>query len=100
MTEGSELFIDNATVLSLTSDGTYLYYSEVVFGGTAPNSWIKRKRLTTGVIETIATLGAQVNAVRHDAETGTLFFLEGGTEANQFKDGALKAITGLGTPIP
>lgn len=63
-----------------------------------PDSWIKRKHLATGGIETIADLAAEVTAVRYEATTGTLFFLEGGTQGNEFKDGALKAIMGLGAP--
>jgi hypothetical protein len=98
---GDEVFIDNATVYSLTSDGTYLYYAEVLYDGpTFVDSWIRRKHLATGAVETIADLAAEVTAVRFDAETGTLFFLEGGTQGNEFRDGALKSIAGLAPPPP
>jgi hypothetical protein len=80
------------SVLSLSTDGTWLYYGE--FGGR-----IGRWNLLTGADETLASGLQQINAVRYDAATSRLYFLEAGSEAAQYKDGALKSIL-IPQPIP
>lgn len=97
-TEGNELYMEGVSVFSLTSDGIYLYYAEVNFGDGSTQSFIKRKHLDTGVIETLATLDVDVTAVRYNPANGNLYFLEGGTADAEYTNGALKMITGVGSP--
>jgi hypothetical protein len=82
-------FVTGVTALSLTSDGTFLYMSEFLTGQ------IIRKNLSTGGIETIAVGLRNPSAVRYDPQSGNLYFLEGGTEGAQYKDGTLKVIVNL-----
>jgi glucose/arabinose dehydrogenase len=56
---------------------------------------IIRKNLSTGGIETIAVGLRNPSAVRYDPQSGNLYFLEGGTEGAQYKDGTLKVIVNL-----
>ena len=84
-----QLLIGNVSSTSVTSDGTFLYYADFSSGR------INRMNLTTGAVETIASGLATPQAVRFDAQSRSLYFLEGGTEGAQFKDGTLKVIPNL-----
>lgn len=75
-------------VTSLTSDGTFLYCAEYF------NDRITRMNLATGAVDTLAE-GPSPTAVRYDARSGKLYFLEGGTEGAHYKDGALRVVTNL-----
>jgi hypothetical protein len=78
-------------VSSLTSAGSHLYYSDFSAGV------IGRFDLQSSspVVEIIAAELAHPLAVRYDAQTESLYFLDSGTSAGQYKDGTLGVITGL-----
>jgi len=79
-------------VLTLTYDGTFLYY-----GDLAGN--LRRRNLLTGAEVTLFSGAGQINAARYDAATQTLYFLCSGTEDAQYKNGSLNSIY-LGPVIP
>jgi len=80
-----ELF-GNKRVGSISFSSDYLYYSDFI-GGT-----LGRINLATKADETIASGLHEPQAVRYDAATNKLYFVEGGTNAAQYKDGTLKVI--------
>jgi sugar lactone lactonase YvrE len=89
----STRLVQQTGVISLTSDGEHLYYAEVLAGQIA------RLDLQTLAVDTIVTQLASPTAVRYQASISSLFFLEGGTAESEFKDGALKVVSGLaGSP--
>lgn len=85
-------FTHSSGILSLTSDGTYLYYSDLA--GT-----IRRRNLATDADEQVTSGEGHVNAVRYEPVSGRLYYLRSGTQDAQFKDGTLSYIT-VNTPIP
>jgi hypothetical protein len=66
---------------AMTSHGEYLYWVHYTQGA------IKRMPLAGGAIERIATAPSALEIVVDD---GAIFWLEGGTPAGDYKDGALK----------
>jgi len=83
-----EAFVDrDAESMSVSS--TYLYYADLA-GGT-----IGRIAISTKADETLAKNLHSPSAVRWDAASAKLYFLEAGTAAAQYKDGTLKVITGI-----
>lgn len=85
----STRLIQQTGVISLTSDGEHLYYAEL------PAGQIARLDLQTMAVDTIATQLASPTALRYQTSTSNLFLLESGTAASEFKDGALKVVSGL-----
>ena len=81
----NELVFSGASVTTMTSDGTYLYYGDL-------DGNLRRRNLSTGAVETLFAGAGHINAARYDAESQTVFFLRSGTAAAQFKDGSLNAI--------
>ncbi len=81
----TETFL-NKPVMSITFSSEYLYYADY-FQGT-----IGRVGLTTRTDETILSGLNHVMCVRYDDSSGWLYFIEGGTNANHYKDGALKVL--------
>ena len=84
--EIDRLLVGDASVTSLTSDGTWLYFAEFA------QNRIRRVHLTTGAIELVVEGLRHPLAVRYHAPSGRLYFLEGGTEAGQYRDGRLQYI--------
>jgi hypothetical protein len=81
----NELVFSGASVTTLTSDGTYLFYGDI-------DGNLRRRNLSTGAVETLFAGPGQINAARYDAESQTVFFLRSGTAAAQYKDGSLNSI--------
>jgi hypothetical protein len=78
----NQLLLNEVQAVSLTSDGTFLYYAEQIDGR------ISRMQLTTGDTETF--LSGLNNPTQVRFAGGRLFFLEGGTVEQEYKDGTLK----------
>jgi hypothetical protein len=85
-------FTHGSNILSLTSDGTYLYYGDLA--GT-----IRRRNLATDADEQVTSGPGEITAVRYDPLSGRLFYLRSGTADAEFKNGTLNYIT-VSTPIP
>ncbi|HEY8131519.1 MAG TPA: hypothetical protein VII12_06470 [Thermoanaerobaculia bacterium] len=80
--EFDELFLGGVSVVSLDTDGTWIYYAELGGG-------IKRKHIVNGTVETLLAASTIVNTLRWNEASGRLYFAEAGTVAGQFKDGKL-----------
>jgi hypothetical protein len=87
----NELVLTHASVTSLTSDGTFLYYGDLA--GT-----IRRRNISTGADEQVTTGPGEITAVRYDPSSGRLYYLRSGTADSQYKNGSLNYIT-VNTPI-
>jgi len=81
----TETFL-NKPVMSIAFSSEYLYYADY-FQGT-----IGRVGLTTRNDETILSGLNGPMCVRYDDSSGWLYFTESGTNANHYKDGALKVL--------
>jgi hypothetical protein len=79
----------NKHVESMSTSTQYLFYADLSGGK------IGMINISTKADETIASNLHSPTAVRWDASTGSLYFLEAGTSAQNYKDGALKVITGI-----
>jgi len=88
----NQIVFNSPAVLSLTYDGTFLYYGDLA--GT-----IRRRNLSTGATETLFSGAGQINAVRYDPEEQFLYFLRSGTQAAEYKDGSLNRMF-VGPVIP
>lgn len=88
--EGSALILEQANIYGLTSDGESLYYANPLAGT------IGRLHFNddTEQWEDDTLMGGLNHPlkVRYDAQTGRLYFVEGGTSENQFQDGTLRYI--------
>jgi len=78
--------IINKGAKSMTFTSDYIYYADY-FAGT-----IGRISLATALDETVVSGLNSPTCVRYDDSTGGLYFLEGGTIADQYKDGTLKVL--------
>lgn len=78
-------------VISLTSDGEHLYF-------TSLDGDISRMNLQTMEVDTIAMGLASPGSIRYQASSRQLYFVEGGTEVNEYKDGKLSFISGFAGP--
>jgi hypothetical protein len=83
-----ELFLDRAFV-SISCSSISLYYADPATGsvGSVSLSQKKNRRLLSRLKNPVA--------VRWESEKKRLYVLEAGTDANEFKDGALKVVYGL-----
>jgi sugar lactone lactonase YvrE len=78
-----------ASVTSLATDGSSLYATDLLAG------LLVRIDLSTGAVDTLLTGLHSPLAVRIDGAGETLYLLQAGTTAGQFKDGTLAAVTGF-----
>ena len=86
-------FTHTSSVLSLASDGVYLYYGDIAGS-------LRRRHLATGADEQLVSApGQQMQGVRYEPLSGRLYYLLSGTQAAQYKDGTLNYIT-VNTPVP
>jgi len=81
-----------SAIMSLTSDGTYLYFGDL--GGT-----IRRFSLNGDVNEELTSGPGEITNVRYEPISGRLYYLRSGTAAAEYTDGTLSYIT-VNTPIP
>ncbi|MGD1048363.1 MAG: hypothetical protein ABR899_06375, partial [Candidatus Krumholzibacteriaceae bacterium] len=77
------------SVESLSATPLWVYYADTESGTVARINVSSRK---TEVL--VGHLNSPT-AVRWDATNKKLYILDAGTDANQFKDGTLKVVTGL-----
>jgi len=73
-------------VMSMSFSSEYLYYADYSRG------IVGRINIQTKVDEVLASGLNNPIAVRYDGSSGNLYFLEAGTDAGKYKDGALKVI--------
>jgi hypothetical protein len=83
-----ELFV-NKDVWSISVSSVYLFYADL------PGGKIGKINISTKAEETIATGLHSPIAVRWVEAESKLYFLEAGTSVQQYKDGRLRAITGI-----
>lgn len=76
-------------VRSLAVAGEFLYFADFQAGEIA------RLRLATGEVETVLDELTNPQAVRYEAGSNSLYFLDGGSSANEFKDGVLAVVREL-----
>lgn len=84
-----ETFAPNKSVESISATPLWVYYADTESGTVARINVSSRKT------EMLTDRLHSPTAVRWDAATKKLYILDAGTDANQFKDGTLKVITGL-----
>jgi len=91
-TDGTIETFFSKSVMSMSFSSNYLYYADY-FGNK-----VGRINLLTKSDEPLVTgLHSPIN-VRYDEASGSLYFLEAGTNAAEYKDGTLKAIYGVEGP--
>ena len=81
--------LQHAGIISLAVAGQFLYFADFLAGE------IGRVNLNNGAVDPVLEGLSQPLAIRYDAGSNRLYLLDGGTLANEFKDGVLAVISNL-----